>query len=443
LLSASYLQTNLVSDISGVARFTDPNLVNPWGLAYTPTGAFWVSDNNSGLSTLYNGQGMPQSLVVTITSPFPGQEGSPTGTIFNGGSDFVVSQNGKSGPAGFIFVTEDGTIDGWSPQVNVKQAVQVVNNSASPTAADGAVYKGLAMGTDPDGRTLLYVANFRAGTVDVFDDQFRPTGVGGNFTDPNIPSGYAPFDIANIGGNLYVTYAKQDAAKHDDVAGPGNGFVDVFSTNGKLLKRLISNGPLNSPWGLTMAPSNFGKFSNDLLVGNFGDGHINAFNPKTGAFIGALTDPLGNPIAIGGLWSLKFGNGGQAGPTNTLFFSAGIGDESHGLFGELQAVNIVVKAAPMTARASFAAATGQSIVTNIVQTIQNQIVSNPPPLTPKTSNAVVLSGDLQDGSGQSLAALDRAFANLSQGTAPTNVKGPEQSSSQTSLDHTVGDDLSS
>lgn len=361
LLSAAYLQTNLVSDISGIARFTDPNLVNPWGLAYAPKGPFWVSDNNAGVSTLYNGQGAPQSLVVSIPSPFAGQSGTPTGVVFNGGSDFVVKQGKASGAAAFIFVTEDGTIDGWSPKVNLNNAIQVVDNSVTPTPADGAVYKGATLGSDPDGRSLLYVANFRAGTIEVYDDHFRPTTVGGDFTDPNIPAGFAPFDVANLGGKLYVTYAKQNAAKHDDVAGAGNGFVDVFDTNGHLQKRLISHGPLNSPWGLALAPAKFGKFSNDLLVGNFGDGHIDAFNPKTGQFLGALTDPSGNPITIGGLWALKFGNGGQAGPTTTLFFTAGIGDEGHGLFGELQAVNIsFVKADPVT-HSNHATAAGQTI----------------------------------------------------------------------------------
>jgi uncharacterized protein (TIGR03118 family) len=334
------LQTNLVSDIPGTAQFTDANLVNPWGLSYSPSGTFWVSDNNAGVSTLYNGQGQPQSLVVDIPSPGNpnGATGTPTGTVFNGGSGFVITSGSNSGPAVFLFATEDGTIAVWNPSVSSTQAIIAVDNSANSTAANGAVYKGLAIGADSTGRMLLYAANFRAGTIDVFDQTFQATTVPGGFKDTKIPVGFAPFDIQNINGDLYVTYAKQDASKHDDVAGLGNGFVDVFNTNGVLLTRLVSGGQLDSPWGVAIAPANFGGFSNDLLVGNFGNGHINAYAPTTGAFVGAVTDGQGNPIVINGLWALKFGNGGQAGPTNTLYFSAGINNESDGLFGSLQAL---------------------------------------------------------------------------------------------------------
>jgi uncharacterized protein (TIGR03118 family) len=334
LLAATYLQTNLVSDVSGLALHTDPNLINPWGLTASPTGPFWVSDNNAGVATLYNGQGQPQSLVVNIPLPDGTPGGAPTGVVFNSSTGFKVSENGVSAPAAFLFATEDGTIAGWAPRADLTNAIIAVDNSAQ-----GAVYKGLAIGQDPDGRTLLYAANFNAGTIDVFDRNFSLTTVGGDFTDPNIDPGFAPFNVQNIGGKLYVEYAKQDAAAVNDVGGPGNGFVDVFDTNGNLLQRLISHGPLNSPWGVTIAPANFGDFSNDLLVGNFRDGHINAFNPTTGAFIAPLPDAHGNPIVIGGLWALRFGNGATAGATNTLFFTAGIDDENHGLFGEIQAVN--------------------------------------------------------------------------------------------------------
>lgn len=450
LLATGFFQTNLVSDISGIAQNTDPNLSNPWGLAYAPTGPFWVSDNNSGLSTLYNGQGTPQKLVVNIPSPFQGALGSPDGIVFNGGGGFNVTENGKTGSSAFIFVTEDGTVDGWSPGVDLNNAIQAVPAPGTPVSpTTGPVYKGVALGTDPDGRTLLYVTDFRNGTIDVFDNQFRPTGVGGDFTDPNIPAGFAPFDIANINGKLYVTYAKQDAAKHDDVAGAGNGFVDVFNTNGQLLQRLISNGPLNSPWGITMAPENFGKFGNDLLVGNFGDGHINAFNPHTGAFLGTLTDPLGNPITIGGLWSLKFGNGGQAGPTTTLFFSAGIGGENHGLFGELQVVSFNPQSLVLAAKSNFATATGQeSAAGPIIIAFQNGSQIQTPAqhqaaLTPAASDATQPTAAVTTG-GQSLAALDQAFANLSSSKLLLEGAGPEQTSAAAaSLDHTVGDDLSS
>jgi uncharacterized protein (TIGR03118 family) len=348
-MPAGFLQTNLVSNLAGVAQFTDPNLVNPWGLSYAPGGVFWVSDNNAGVSTLYNGQGQAQSLVVDIPSPGhpTGATGTPTGTVFNGGSGFVISAGGNSGPAIFLFATEDGTIAGWNPGVSTTQAVIAVDNSANPTAATGAVYKGLAIGTDSTNRTLLYAANFRAGTIDVFDQNFHATTVPGGFTDTKIPAGFAPFDIQNLNGNLYVTYAKQDAAKHDDVAGLGNGFVDVFNTNGVLLNRLVAGGQLDSPWGVAIAPANFGSFSNDLLVGNFGNGHINAYAPTNGAFVGTLTDGAGTPIAINGLWALKFGNGGQAGPTNTLYFSAGLNHENDGLFGSLQALPNVSTASPI------------------------------------------------------------------------------------------------
>jgi uncharacterized protein (TIGR03118 family) len=335
--AAVFLQTNLVSDIKGLAQNFDPNLVNPWGLTASPAGPFWVANNNSGTSTLYNGQGVPQPpgnpLVVNIPAADGVSMGSPTGTVFNSSAGFRVSENGVSAPALFLFATEDGIIAGWSPGVDLTNAIVGVDNSAL-----GAVYKGLAIGQDPDGRTLLYAANFRAGTIDVFDRNFHLTTVGGDFTDPSLPAGYAPFDAKVLGGKLYVTYALQDEAKHDDVAGPGNGFVDIFDTNGNLLQRLASNGALNSPFGLEIAPAGFGDFGGDVLVGNFGDGHINVFDPVNGTPVGELTDPNGNPIVIGGLWALRFGNGGAAGDTNTLFFTAGIDNEQHGLFGAIQSV---------------------------------------------------------------------------------------------------------
>jgi uncharacterized protein (TIGR03118 family) len=332
-----YRQANLVSDIPGTAAVTDAGLVNAWGLSRGPTTPWWVSDNGTGLATLYTGAGaqFPASspLVVTIPAPASNQAGAtaaPSGNIFNDTQSFVITDaaTAKSGPALFLFATEDGTISGWSPTVNAQRAILAVDNST------GAVYKGLALGS-VGSSTYLYAANFRTGTIDVFDATFAPAHLSGAFTDTSIPAGFAPFNIANIGGRLYVAYAKQNGAKHDDVAGPGNGYLDVFTTSGQLTKRLVSQGPLDSPWGLALAPSGFGHFSGDLLVGNFGDGRINAFDPQTGAFRGALQSGKGQAVVIPGLWGLAFGNGGNAGPTTTLFFTAGIDHEAHGLFGSL------------------------------------------------------------------------------------------------------------
>jgi uncharacterized protein (TIGR03118 family) len=333
LLSLAYLQTNLVSDLPGVANITDPNLVNPWGIAAGPSGAVWLADNGTGLSTLYDGSGNINSLVVTIPPPMGGTgPAAPDGIVFNGTSDFMVSSGGKSGAAAFIFTTEDGTISGWSPAVNRTNAILEVDNSAS-----GAVYKGLALGSNANGN-MLYATNFRAGTVDVFNTNYKPVNLGPNaFKDPMLPAGFAPFGIDNIGGKLYVSYALQDSVKHDDVAGAGNGFIDVYDTNGNLLQHFASAGTLNSPWGMVLAPSNFGMFSNDLLVGNFGNGLINAFNPTTGAFLGQLMGVNGNLVDINGLWGLAFGNGNGSGATNTLYFTAGLNGENDGLYGTLQA----------------------------------------------------------------------------------------------------------
>jgi len=336
-----YRQTNLVSDLPKIAKFQDPNLVNPWGLSHGPATPWWVSDNGKGVSTLYKGDGTPfpvgSPLVVTIPPPSGGTSSAPTGNVFNGTSDFVVTKNNVSGPSLFIFATEDGTISGWNLTVDKTNAIREVDNSAS-----GAVYKGLALGHNASGN-FLYATNFHAGTIDVFDAHFASAKLAGSFTDPNLPpcndptkACFAPFGIQNINGKLYVTYALQKLPdKHDDQAGPGNGFVDVFDTNGHLLQRLISRGQLNSPWGLALAPTGFGRFGKDLLVGNFGDGHINAYEPGTGAFRGQLKDQRGNPITINGLWALGFGNGALAGPTDTLFFTAGINDEADGLFGSI------------------------------------------------------------------------------------------------------------
>jgi uncharacterized protein (TIGR03118 family) len=339
IATRSYVQTNLVSDIPGLAAHTDPNLKNPWGTSVGPGSPIWVSDNHAGVTTLYDGAGNPQPRVVTIPAPASagnGAVGAPTGQAFNtfdpNSHDFVISKDGVSGPAFFLFATEDGTIAGWNPNVDNANAVIAVDRSTATDAAGdvGANYKGLALVTTPSGK-FIYATSFRFGRVDVFDSHFDLVS---SFTDPTIPAGFAPFGIHNIGGDLYVTFAKQDAAKNDDDAGPGNGFVDVFAPNGNLLQRLASQDRLNSPWAVTLAPATFGAFGGDILVGNFGDGRINAFNPTTGQFLGQLRKH-GGPITISGLWGLRFPAGSLNATPNALYFTAGTNDEADRLLGDI------------------------------------------------------------------------------------------------------------
>jgi uncharacterized protein (TIGR03118 family) len=328
----SFAQTNLVSDIPGLAATTDPDLVNPWGVSFSPTSPFWVSDNGTGLATLYNGAGDKLGLVVTV--PPPGA--APTGQVFNSSSSF----NGDI----FIFATESGTITGWRGALGT--TAEILYNPGTD-----AVYKGLAIGNTPNG-TYLYATDFHNNIITVLPGTGAPS-LSGTFTDPNLPAGYAPFNIQNIGGKLYVTYALQDAAKHDDVAGPGHGIVDVFDLQGNFIQRLISNGgPLNSPWGIAIAPTGFGNFGGDLLVGNFGDGTINAFDPSTGTFLGQLDGANGTPLINLGLWDLSFGNGANGFSTDALYFTAGIpGDgqvEDHGLFGSVTSTAVTSTPEPGT-----------------------------------------------------------------------------------------------
>jgi uncharacterized protein (TIGR03118 family) len=316
----NYVQQNLVSDIPGMASHFDPHLVNPWGITSSSTSPFWVADNGTNQSTLYNSSGTPQGLVVSLPSQ------SPTGVVFNSTTAF----NGDL----FIFATETGAIDGWRGALGTTAEVLVNNGGA------GSVYKGLAIATQMTG-TYLYAADFHNATITVVPSTGAPA-LPGAFFDPALPTGYAPFNIQNVNGSLLVTYALQDATGHDEISGAGFGFVDRYDLNGNFLQRLISNGPLNSPWGLAIAPANFGLFSNDLLVGNFGDGRINAFNPLTGVLAGTLDDISGNPIEIPGLWGLRVGNGGSGGDPNSVYFAAGIAGpdqiEDHGLFGSLSVV---------------------------------------------------------------------------------------------------------
>jgi uncharacterized protein (TIGR03118 family) len=372
---ATVSQTNLVSDLPGVAAVQDPNLVNAWGISESSGSPFWISDNNSGVSTLYNSSAASplvsiNPLVVQIPTPVnPQGGGTPTGTVFNtasGTGAFKITgpssgANPTSAPATFLFDSEDGTISGWNPSVDPTHAITAVDNSGNnftnpdPNHQTGAVYKGLAIATsstpivsgDPNSTALLYASNFRAGTIDVYDAAFtKVTGLStGAFTDRALPHGYAPFNVQVLDGKVYVTYARQDASKHDDVAGPHRGFVDVFNLNGspalpRGAVRLVSRGPLDSPWGLAIAPQGFAGLSaphNDpvLLVGNFGDGLINAFDATNGSPLGQLKDPDGEPIQIDGLWALQVGNGGAGGNSNTVYFTAGPFGESHGLFGSL------------------------------------------------------------------------------------------------------------
>lgn len=321
--------TNLVSNGAVPAANIDPNLVNPWGVSYAPTGPFWVSDNGTGLTTLYTGSGAAAGLPPVTVPP---SSSSPTGQVFNGSStEFLVSNAGKTGASAFLFDTEDGVISGWAPSVSLGSAFVAVDNS---DGGMGAVYKGLAIGST-GGSDFIYASNFRAGDVEMYNSSFSLVKT---FTDPGVAAGYAPFNVQNLNGTLYVTFALQDAAKHDDVAGAGNGYVDAFSLDGTFERRLVSvGGQVNSPWGLDIAPASFGSLAGDLLVGNFGDGTISAFDPSTGVFEGQLLGPGGVPIVEGDLWALINGNDAAAGSSQDVYFTAGVQDESQGLFGAISA----------------------------------------------------------------------------------------------------------
>ena len=331
--SQFYAQHNLVSDGFVPADHINPDVVNAWGLVSGPTTPWWIVDNGTGKSTLYNVATGTFPLTVTVPGA-GGAQGNPTGIVFNGGSGFVVNNGAGTSAARFIFASEDGTLSAFRGV----PVVTVVPNAQAP--AHGAIYKGLAIDSDTNGQ-FLYATDFHNGAVDIFDASFHAVSMPGAFTDPTLPAGFAPFGIQNINGTIYVTYALQDEDKEDDVAGPGNGFVDAFTTSGAFIRRVASMGELNSPWGLALAPANFGRFSGDLLIGNFGDGRIHAFREEDGEFeaVGLLHSAGGKPIQIDGLWALQFGHGTSAssanGLTNTLFFTAGPAEEEHGLFGSI------------------------------------------------------------------------------------------------------------
>jgi uncharacterized protein (TIGR03118 family) len=358
--AAGFVETDLVAnlnpltDANGIVhhpKFQDPFLLNPWGVGESTGSPFWVSDNGAGVATLHNTAGTPLSLVVSIPAPGDplGSDGTPTGLVFNialGQSAFKITGVNTTLPAIFLFATEDGTILGWNPGVNpvgfdpVKAGTYaIIAVPAGGASPNGAVYKGLAMamvGEPPNQTPLLYATNFHAGTVEVYDASFHPATLPpGAFVDPALPRGYAPFNIVVLNGKVFVTYAVQNAEAHDDVAGQGHGIVDVFNLDGTTPVRFAQHGQLDSPWGVAVAPASFGAFAGDILIGNFGNGHINVFDPTTGEFLDKLRNSHGQAIVIDGLWTLKVGNGGMGGDSDKVYFTAGPNGESDGLFGSL------------------------------------------------------------------------------------------------------------
>ncbi|MDP9272817.1 MAG: TIGR03118 family protein [Chloroflexota bacterium] len=322
----AYTVTNLVSDQADVALNQDTNLVNAWGIAASSGSPWWVADNHTNKSTLYRGDGSIVSLVVTVP-------GGPTGVVFNGTGLFAVNDGTTTASAAFIFDTEGGQVLGWNP------AVMGGTDAILGGAHAGAIYKGLALAVAGDSNPYLYAADFHNGAIDVYDSSYALTSLPGDFTDPGIPAGFAPFNIQALGGVLYVTYAMQDADAEDEIAGPGLGYVSEFDTDGNFIGRVASGGDLNAPWGLAIAPADFGRFSGDLLVGNFGDGHINGFGAGDSGWEakGHLKTPDHHTLVIDGLWGIGFGNDAGSGPHNVLYFAAGPDDEEHGLFGSITA----------------------------------------------------------------------------------------------------------
>jgi uncharacterized protein (TIGR03118 family) len=326
----TFAVTNLVSDVPGLAQVADPNLVNAWGLTRNATSPWWIADNGTNLSTLYDTSVSPTGIVPLVV----GVPNAPSGAVFAGvAGNFPIPTTATTttGPAAFIFDTEDGNILAWRGGTTA-----LVPAPLSGGFGD-AVFKGLAIAPTAPGGPLLYATDFHNGHVLVFDGTWANVTPPGAFTDPSIPSGFAPFGIQVIGSNIFVTYAKQDAAAHDDVAGMSLGFVDEYDLMGNLVARVAQRGQLNSPWGLAVAPASFDRFGGDLLVGNFGNGQINAYTDATGTWTydGALRDNASKKLAIDGLWALQFGNAGRNGNPNTLYFTAGPNGESDGLFGKI------------------------------------------------------------------------------------------------------------
>jgi uncharacterized protein (TIGR03118 family) len=418
--ATGYLVHNLVADVAGAADFTDPNLVNAWGIAISSSSPFWLCDGGSGLSTVYTSSATAFSVSATkAILPGTGESTVCTGIVFNSTTGFTVT-NGTAAAraASFIFASEGGTITGWASAVDATHAQMAVDNSAA-----GAVYKGLNLVTTTTPTAQLYAANFSKGTIDVFDTNWKPvTLAAGAFTDPAIPAGFAPFNIQQLGANLYVTYAKQGSTKVFDSPGVGNGYVDVYDVNGKLLQHLVAQGPLNSPWGVQIAPATFGPFGGALLVGNFGDGLIHAFDPTTGALLGTVQDQNGNNIRIDGLWGLQFGNGGSGGDPNSLYFTAGPAAQKHGLFG------IILSAPIFTENVINAATPGAEIGPNTLVSIVGGSLA---PTTRSWSAA--------DFSGTRLpASLDGVSVTINGSPAFPTFVSPRQINVITPVDMAVG-----
>ena len=362
----SYKQTNLVGDTAGSAPNVDPMLINPWGVAYFPNKPFWVSDNNSGFSTLYNQNGVPAGQFVV---PPPGgshNSSTPTGIVANvAQTGFLV--NGKASL--FIFDTEDGTISGWNGTDPV--TLKVDNSHA------GAVYKALALITNNTGAFLL-AANFNSAAVEVYDSGYNSTNLAGAFTDPSLPAGYAPFGIHVINGQVLVSYALQDAAKHDPVHQAGAGYLNLFDLNGNFLHRVASQGTLNAPWGAVIPPAGFGPFASKLLIGNFGDGTISVFDPSNGNFIDQMKDSTGAPIVNASLWELIFGGGGASGDPGTLYITAGLANEQHGLFASILPDTTAATAdfsvsAPPTATVTVGRSTAITVTVNALNGFNSEV----------------------------------------------------------------------
>jgi uncharacterized protein (TIGR03118 family) len=380
----AYVVRNLASDIPDLADYTDPNLKGAWGISESTTSPFWISDAATGLSTLYTSTGSVIPLVVTIPPSKGGASaGTPTGTVYNSAAPGFAVATGD--PASFLFATLDGTISGWNSTANHAAAIAMVDNSGS-----GAIYTGLAMGANGS-NTYLYAANLASGTIDVFDSNFAAVTLPNAFQDSQIPSGYAPFNVQYLAGNLYVTYGLQNSGKNFVTPGAGNGYVDIYSTAGTLMQHFIAGGNLNAPWGIAIAPASFGDFANDVLVANFGDGTINAYNPTTGAWIATVNDVYGTPIVVPNIWALQQGNGGSGGDANAIYFTAGLpGPDNgpHGLLGRLQASPVVTPAnvlngasfQPAIAANTWVTITGANLAGTTREWDSDDIVNNALPI---------------------------------------------------------------